>query len=413
MVVFFLIARCNVAFVCWKDGPLFCILLRKPGLLVQGQLHGTVDIIAAFELTQADLENNRDKHQIEDLSIVSYERPWAWEVENPVKFSDPVRVLPPRNCRVWCKIELPKKAKNLETLFLQASDAAGPEMLLEIGKAAGVVDFGKCKKPYWRLHNADVGIIAKKFHYVSGDFESKHKVFLDSLKFLSSLAEVEDVVDCMQTWELRKWLEERNVSKTGSCETLRARVVKHWVSHELEPQKSAQQNQKGEAVVPPSIGNMSQKRQPQDADPSSKGDVPGGPLPKKAKSQKKQPQDAGPSSKGHAPGGPLSKKAKSEEKQPQDADPLSTGDAPDGQQPQDAGQSEADPFSSMGDAPGGPPPKKAKTGKLNCRFFALQLLRAANVLFSFAVPGILWPMPPRLCGQKTYIIYTLVLFYSQ
>lgn len=185
-----------------------------------------MDLIDSFKVSKADLENNFEKHRIEDLGIVSYPQAWAWELCSPKRFAEPLRYLPKSGARTWINLSFPERAKHVH---LCLADARKPdcssESMKDIAKNGDVIDFGKYKKPYWRVLNKNLDV-SERFSYQANDEDGKRVALVQALEFQLKLAKLEDQGSCMQLPEIKKFLAHHALDKNGTLNTLRIRMLR-------------------------------------------------------------------------------------------------------------------------------------------------------------------------------------------
>ncbi len=196
-------------------------------------MYGTVELIGAQKVSQEELEQNYEKHRIDDLSIVSYPQCWAWEFFKPVKFDPPVRILPQRHCRVWVHLQYPMAEKSIEVLLTQVAVASDLDSLKEVGQNAGIACMEKGKNPYWRLLMKDKDIL-EKYHYSKDSFDSQKDSLRMALARMQHMARHLDTVSCMQVPELKELLGQLGLCKVGQQEVLRDRALQHLYHHKDE-----------------------------------------------------------------------------------------------------------------------------------------------------------------------------------
>lgn len=65
---------------------------------------GIANLIDSFPVDTLVLNNNKDKHFIEDLSIVNYKKPHAWVIENAVRLKEPIPYTHPQGAVIWVQL---------------------------------------------------------------------------------------------------------------------------------------------------------------------------------------------------------------------------------------------------------------------------------------------------------------------
>ena len=66
-----------------------------------GVLVGQCQLVDAFPVSRSKLAKNITKHCINDLSCVAYERPHAWVLEKPMRYSSPFSYEHPQGAITW------------------------------------------------------------------------------------------------------------------------------------------------------------------------------------------------------------------------------------------------------------------------------------------------------------------------
>lgn len=197
--------------------------------MARGKLYGTVEIVGSKKISQVDLEQNVDKHHVEDLSQIPYEQAWAWVMTNPQKLLSPKRVCPYSHARVWVNLEYPGQARRIKELIDRAGQVGTDADMKDLAKMAGIVDYSKNKNPFWKLQVENTEL-NKKYMYGAGDIESKRTSLMKALQFALIVAFYKDDIFCMQQMELKEILSEAGAAKTGKIDVLRSRVLHIKVS---------------------------------------------------------------------------------------------------------------------------------------------------------------------------------------
>ena len=194
-----------------------------------------MNLTGVEEVARDDLAQHVDKHCVEDLSIISYTKVFAWHVSNPVKLDPPVPVLHKKGTRVWMVLEFPQNASRVREARARAETAQNDDQLEAAhGQVFCIAKLSQFKKPYFRLRLANVDFV-RKFYYVAENFESMRAALLRTLDAALPLMEHQDRVDCMQLPELKTELVLRELSKTGSLEVLRSRFMGYLVAEMSKP----------------------------------------------------------------------------------------------------------------------------------------------------------------------------------
>lgn len=194
--------------------------------MLKEECTGLLNLLARQKIGQEGLEQNYDKHRIDDLSIVSYPQCWAWEFYRPVKFDPPLRILPQRHCRVWIHLAYPMAEKSIERLLTQAAVANDLDSLKQIGQCAGISCMEKGKNPYWRVLMKEHDIL-ERFTYSKDSFDAQKDSICKALARMKYMAGHLDTVSCMQLPELKELLGKLGLSKVGQQGALKDRALKH------------------------------------------------------------------------------------------------------------------------------------------------------------------------------------------
>ncbi len=199
------------------------------GLVAGGKVHGQVELTGCQKLSQKDLEENFEKHRVEDLGCVSYATTFAWVLSHPKRFDCPQRHMPKTGARMWINLEYPSAQQRAQRWMarlgkLTPDDTAGMASLI---LDASVSDFCRYKtKPFFRVQDKNVGV-SQKFGYVPNDRDSRYGALKSSLEFLVQIGALKDEATCMQLPELKEYMDKNKLSKTGNADSLRARMVEH------------------------------------------------------------------------------------------------------------------------------------------------------------------------------------------
>ena len=136
----------------------------KRGLASQGKIWGTVDLIGSQKVSMDDLTENVEKHQIVDLSVITYKKIFAWELDNAKRFAEPIRHLPKKSCQVWMSVDYPELAEKVQALMKKASKLEKEDELQKVAKEAGISTLKRAKGSMWRVLHKELDI-AQKFPY--------------------------------------------------------------------------------------------------------------------------------------------------------------------------------------------------------------------------------------------------------
>lgn len=77
------------------------IALIKSGT---GMIYGTVEIIDSHFIGPFDIVCNKDKHCIQNVTIINYDYPHAWVLRNPVKYDKPIPYNHPQGAVIWVNL---------------------------------------------------------------------------------------------------------------------------------------------------------------------------------------------------------------------------------------------------------------------------------------------------------------------
>lgn len=78
------------------------IALIKSG---SGKIFGTVDVVDSFAVDLTMYQNEKNMHQIQDVSVLPYPKTHAWILENPVIFDEPIPYVHPQGAVIWVNLE--------------------------------------------------------------------------------------------------------------------------------------------------------------------------------------------------------------------------------------------------------------------------------------------------------------------
>jgi len=70
-----------------------------------GLIKGTVEVNSCIKpLSVETLKQTRYLHCIDDLSIIKYKTPYAWQMNFPVRFDNPIPYKHPRGAVIWVNL---------------------------------------------------------------------------------------------------------------------------------------------------------------------------------------------------------------------------------------------------------------------------------------------------------------------
>ena len=69
-----------------------------------GRILGHCSITESFEIPSHSLKRTYDKHRIKDLSVITYERPYAWVLSEAQRYEKPLSFAHPQGAVVWVKL---------------------------------------------------------------------------------------------------------------------------------------------------------------------------------------------------------------------------------------------------------------------------------------------------------------------
>lgn len=84
-----------------------------------GHLVGEARVTNCFCIDREDLPNHTDKHCIQDVSIVTYRRIYAWVLQDAMRYPEPTPYKHPRGAITWVRLDAP------EATTEDADDAGG------------------------------------------------------------------------------------------------------------------------------------------------------------------------------------------------------------------------------------------------------------------------------------------------
>lgn len=186
------------------------------------------------KLKQKELEENIDKHGVEDLSIITYKDTFAWELQDPDPFDPPVRHIPKQAARIWMNIEYPlaearARARLDSVRALEPSDSdSDPKLMKILDDCCQISLMSRSKNPYFRVLEKRFDL-SQKFPFKAGDPESQRASAAQALEFNVELAKLKDESSCMQLPELKKYMTDHGLPKSGNLDKLREAMVAHKV----------------------------------------------------------------------------------------------------------------------------------------------------------------------------------------
>ena len=65
---------------------------------------GQCKITDSFEILSNSLKKSFDKHRIKDLSVITYERPYAWVLSQAQRYEKPFSFAHPQGAVAWVKL---------------------------------------------------------------------------------------------------------------------------------------------------------------------------------------------------------------------------------------------------------------------------------------------------------------------
>lgn len=69
-----------------------------------GKVFGTVELVDSFSLNRDMFEDNKDKHCVEDFSIIEYTNPHVWVLGNVKVYNEPISYKHKNGCVTWVNI---------------------------------------------------------------------------------------------------------------------------------------------------------------------------------------------------------------------------------------------------------------------------------------------------------------------
>ena len=196
------------------------------GLVNGGKVHGSVEVIGCSKISKEELEGSVDKHGVEDVSLIQYEQVFAWELSNPCRYSPPILCVPKPGARIWKNLEYPSsgaRALKMLTKARSASDVNG-KAFLELALDMRLQLFEKSKRPYWRIQEKDLDF-TMKFEFTKDNLDEKKQKAVEAMELRHYISCLEDEAFCVTSSEIRAWLQERGLPKTGSKDALASRMV--------------------------------------------------------------------------------------------------------------------------------------------------------------------------------------------
>lgn len=209
-----------------------------------------MDLIDCQPIKKEELEKAFSKHQISVLSIINYPKIFYWEMSNPKPFPVPIRHLPKKSCRVWMQIEVPQAATRIENHQNKATYAKTEQELFDIAESISIHPFVNYKKPFFRVAHKDLDI-KEKFYYEKDDLESVRSALLEACALQVKLVQLKQDAECYQMSELKEYMQEHKLVKSGSSEALQSRMVRHMLSQQHALELNSKQQPDAPPPLPP------------------------------------------------------------------------------------------------------------------------------------------------------------------
>ncbi len=71
-----------------------------------GMIFGTVDVVDSIPLTESLYETSFGEHRIkENYNQLPYKKPYAWILENPVVYPEPIPYKHPQGAVIWVNLD--------------------------------------------------------------------------------------------------------------------------------------------------------------------------------------------------------------------------------------------------------------------------------------------------------------------
>ncbi|MDJ0835049.1 MAG: hypothetical protein QNK37_00950 [Acidobacteriota bacterium] len=93
---------------CWEIRGSSCNIRGRIGIIKSGtgMVFGVATLVDAFPVTLEDLAANIDKHKVEDPTTITYRKPHAWVLEDPICFRQPIPSNHKRGAVIWPDLRL-------------------------------------------------------------------------------------------------------------------------------------------------------------------------------------------------------------------------------------------------------------------------------------------------------------------
>lgn len=248
-------------------------------------MYGSVDIIGTKKLNIEELEGHFDKHQVKNPSVIfkpETKTVWAWLLMSPCKFDEPLRCVSKQGPRIWMQIVDPQFASTVWNIRekVMAVDENAVEKLEALAQEGQISKCKYRKTNFWRVNHKEEDI-QEKFYFNASENGTIKKALMNALDFQYRYGEKHDFVSCLLVAELREYLDSEKLSRTGSCEVLRSRCLKHLLTQKDTPSNAAKANPSKPqeiakaAKAPQEKGNVEEpvKEKP----PEKQGEGKGGP----------------------------------------------------------------------------------------------------------------------------------------
>lgn len=95
----------------WEIRGSRCNIRGTVGILSEGKVLGTVDIVDCLELSLKEYQENSNEHRVAignssfgDLKSLPYKKTFAWVMKNPVVFKSPKNYIHKKGCVIWVNL---------------------------------------------------------------------------------------------------------------------------------------------------------------------------------------------------------------------------------------------------------------------------------------------------------------------
>lgn len=68
------------------------------------KIYGEIELINSIFITEKIFEDNKEKHQVKEFNEIKYNKTYAWVLQNPIIYDNPIPYKHKRGCVIWINI---------------------------------------------------------------------------------------------------------------------------------------------------------------------------------------------------------------------------------------------------------------------------------------------------------------------